>query len=96
MQLLVSLCFSLSFHTFLCLLRSVRGAPSALKEKLEVKMTKAFCKLQGLVFTILSSGSTFSPAACWMLSGLLLFFLAGKNVKNTRAGYKYRAKPERP
>lgn len=78
MQLLFSLCFSLSFHAFLCLRRSVRGAPSALKEKLEVKMTKAFCKLQGLVFTILSSGSAFSPAARWMLSGLLLFYFSRK------------------
>lgn len=57
---------------------SIRGAQSALTEKLEVKMTKAFCKLQGLVFTILSSGSAFSPAARWMLSGLFLFYFSSE------------------
>lgn len=44
------------------------------KRKIEVKMTKAFCKLQGFVFTIFSSNMTFSPAACWSFSFFLLFW----------------------
>lgn len=49
-----------------------------LKDKLEVKMTKAFGKLQGFVFTILSSNITFRLAA---YESFGLFFSSGKKEK---------------
>lgn len=62
------------FPLFIC------GTHSVLKEKLEVKMTKAFCKLQGFVFTILSSNMAFSPAAC----SFCFFFPSEKKRKGKK------------
>lgn len=70
------------------------GTRTVLPEKLEVKMTKAFGKLQGFVFTILSMSMAFGPLA---FSSEEAKKKKRKKGENTTANFKYRVKnKERP